>query len=219
MVSTPVLPLLMPLNNFGPLGHALADSLDAPLRVMVESAYDRTTSPGVPTSWNVLYFPNPIKFATNLAVSIPTGFDNGIQDVFGVRPFRTTRPGPYGVGGPDVTYTSPDTTDSSSSAAATDTAVSAKESAAKDSAAKDSTTDSTETVSTVKKSIHGLTPHLSLAPTPTPTTPTKTAAKSGTKSDAKSSSSGESDSGSAKSSTPKSSKHSAAKRAKAGASS
>jgi hypothetical protein len=194
LVSTPVLPLLMPLNNFGPLGHALADSLDAPLRVMVESAYDRTTSPGVPTSWNVLYFPNPVKFATSLAISIPTGFDNGIQDLFGVRPFRTTRPGPYGVGGPDVTYTSPDTTDSSSSAAAADTAVSAKESTAKDAVA---------TTSTVKKSIHGL----------TPATKTPVAA---TKSDAKSSS--DSDSDSTKSSTPKSSNHSAAKRAKASAS-
>ncbi|WP_319431075.1 PE-PPE domain-containing protein [Mycobacterium sp. RTGN5] len=207
LVSTPVLPLLMPLNNFGPLGHALADTLDAPLRVMVESAYDRTTSPGVPTSWNVLYFPNPIKFATNLAISIPTGVDNGIQDLFGVRPFRTTRPGPYGVGGPDVTYTTPDTTDSSSSAAATDTTASAKEASA---------TDSTGTTATVKKSIHGVTPHLSLATTPTKT-PAPAASKGDTKSDAKSASS-DSDSGSTKSSTPKASKHSAAKRAKASAS-
>ncbi len=118
LISTPVLPLLMPLEKFGPLGHALADTLDAPLRVIVESAYDRTTSPGVPTSWNALYFPNPVKFARNLIVAVPTGWDNGIQDLFGVRPFRTTRPGPYGVGGPDVTYTAPDATTGSSSAAA-----------------------------------------------------------------------------------------------------
>lgn len=109
LISTPILPLLMPLENFGPLGHALADTLDAPLRVIVESAYDRTVSPGVPTPWDLTYFPNPATFAGNLVVSIPTGLDNGIQDLFGDRPFGTTRPGPYGVGGPDVTYTVPDT--------------------------------------------------------------------------------------------------------------
>ncbi|EHB58470.1 PE-PPE domain protein [Mycolicibacterium rhodesiae JS60] len=137
LISTPVLPLLMPLNNLGPLGHALADTLDAPLRVIVESAYDRTTSPGVPTSWNVLHFPNPATFATNLAISIPTGLDNGIEDLFGARPFRTTRPGPYGVGGPDVTDTEPDTT----------------------AAAK---TPSTDTTSTQKKSVAGFKPRVPL---------------------------------------------------------
>ncbi|KDE98671.1 hypothetical protein Y900_006870 [Mycolicibacterium aromaticivorans JS19b1 = JCM 16368] len=122
LISTPVLPLLMPLEKLGPLGHAFADTLDAPLRVIIESSYDRTTSPGVPTSWNVTYLPNPVTFARNLVVSIPTGWDNGIQDLTGKRPFGTTRPGPYGVGGPDVTYTTPDTTtDSSSAAAATET--------------------------------------------------------------------------------------------------
>jgi hypothetical protein len=208
LISTPVLPLLMPLNNLGPLGHALADTLDAPLRVIVESAYDRTTSPGVPTSWNVLYFPNPVKFATNLAISIPTGLDNGIEDLFGVRPFRTTRPGPYGVGGPDVTYTDPDTTESTSSAASTETT-------AKDTSTTDAP-DATETTSTVKKSTGGFKPHVSLA-TPT-TTATKSAAAAATpKSDSKASS----DSDSSKSSTSTTSKHNngvaGSKRAKAGA--
>ncbi|PND56010.1 PE-PPE domain-containing protein [Mycobacterium sp. ENV421] len=156
LISTPVLPLLMPLEKLGPLGHAFADTLDAPLRVIIESSYDRTTSPGVPTSWNVTYFPNPVKFARNLLVSIPTGWDNGIQDLTGKRPFGTTRPGPYGVGGPDVTYTAPDTTsDSSSAAASTETtAVAASEPA-------------------VKKATAGVKPHT--------TTGTKTAAAAGGK--------------------------------------
>lgn len=204
LISTPVLPLLMPLNNLGPLGHALADTLDAPLRVIVESAYDRTTSPGVPTSWNVTYFPNPVTFATNLAISIPTGLDNGIEDLFGVRLFRTTRPGPYGVGGPDVTYTEPDTTESTSSAAAETTA-----------AAK---TPSTDTTSTEKKSVAGFKPHVPLTKaltTPT-TTATKTAAAAATaKNDTKSTSD------SSKSSTSTTSKHNngvgGSKRAKASA--
>jgi len=152
LISTPVLPLLMPLEKFGPLGHALADTMDAPLRVIVESAYDRTTSPGVPTSWKLTYFPDPIKFTRNLLVSIPTGWDNGIQDLAGVRPFRTTRPGPYGVGGPDVNYTSPDTTSTDST-----TTVAAKESTAE---------------TTAKKSTAGVKPH--------PATATKAAAAAAT---------------------------------------
>lgn len=217
MISTPVLPLLMPLEKFGPLGHAVADTLDAPLRVIVESAYDRTTSPGVPTSWKITYFPNPAKFARNLAVAIPTGWDNGIQDVFGVRPFNTTRPGPYGVGGPDVTYTTPSTTTAggSSSAAATETAAKAKDSAA---------ADSTAATSIAKKATGGFKPH---AGTTATTIAKKTAAAAAVvagDNGAKSSSSA-GGSGTSKSSTSKSttSKHNngvgGSKRAKAGASS
>ncbi|WP_431239117.1 PE-PPE domain-containing protein [Mycolicibacterium aichiense] len=190
LISTPVLPLLMPLNSFGTLGHALADTLDAPLRVMVESAYNRTTSPGVPTSWNIFYLPNPIKFATSLAISIPTGWDNGIQDLFGVRPFRTTRPGPYGVGGPDVTYTVPDADNSA-----------------------ETTVDSTKATSTAKRSIGSV----RLPTATTPATATKTAAAasvSDTKSDSKSDSSKSTKSAS---STPKHSGVGSSKRAKASA--
>ncbi len=164
LISTPVLPLLMPLEKLGPLGHAFADTLDAPLRVIIESSYDRTTSPGVPTSWNVTYFPNPVKFARNLIVSIPTGWDNGIQDLTGKRPFGTTRPGPYGVGGPDVTYTTPDTTSDSSSAAATT-----------------ETTAVAATEPTVKKATAGVRPRMTATTTTATTTPTtKTAAAAAT---------------------------------------
>ncbi|GAY18921.1 PE-PPE domain-containing protein [Mycobacterium sp. shizuoka-1] len=205
LISTPVLPLLMPLDKLGPLGHALADTLDAPLRVIVESAYDRTTSPGVPTSWNVLYFPNPVKFATNLAISIPTGLDNGLQDLFGVRPFRTTRPGPYGVGGPDVTYTTPETTGSSDTAA-TVTSV-----------ADTTPTDTESTDTTPKKSTGGFKPRPTLKTTLTETTATKTtAAKTAAAGNGKSAAD------STKASTSTTSKHSglgSSKRAKAGASS
>jgi PE-PPE domain len=213
LISTPVLPLLMPLDSLGPLGHALADTLDAPLRVIVESAYDRTTSPGVPTSWNVLYFPNPVKFATSLAVSIPTGVDNGIQDLFGSRPFGTTRPGPYGVGGPDVTYTAPETTTSSSSATSTDTSASAKDSS---SASSTESTDSTTSTSTSSGVGH-------FKPRSTTTTTTKTAvsaaatSQSDTKSDTNSSSSDASKSSTSNSTTSKHSGVGSSKRAKASA--
>ena len=44
MIPTPTLPLLMPLLSI-PGGRIMADMLDPQLRVLVESGYDRTTSP------------------------------------------------------------------------------------------------------------------------------------------------------------------------------
>jgi PE-PPE domain len=102
LVPTPILPLLLPLDSVPVVGHALADTLDPFLRVLVEAGFDRTISPGTPTNWNLLYFPNPVALAGNLVEAVPTGLDNGLQDVTGDRPLGTERPGPYGVGGPPV---------------------------------------------------------------------------------------------------------------------
>jgi hypothetical protein len=99
LIGTYPLPLLMPLESIPVVGLPLADTLDPPLRVLVESAYDRNISPGVPTSWNPLYFPNPVTTGVNFLAAIPTGLDNGISDFTGIRPFGTARPGAYGVGG------------------------------------------------------------------------------------------------------------------------
>ncbi|MCV6979885.1 PE-PPE domain-containing protein [Mycolicibacterium pulveris] len=96
-----ILPVLKPIQSIPVIGPALADSWDPVLRVMIESAYNRGISPGVPTPFDVLYFENPIKLATNLLLAVPIGMDNGIESLFGVRPLGTLRPGPYGVGGSD----------------------------------------------------------------------------------------------------------------------
>ena len=82
--------------------------LDPAVRQLVEAGYDRTISPGQPTPANFLYFPNPIALDENLLLTIPTGLDNGLQDIIGVRPFGTERPdvtgqGAYGINGPPVT--------------------------------------------------------------------------------------------------------------------
>ncbi|WP_236147707.1 PE-PPE domain-containing protein [Mycolicibacterium sp. CH28] len=135
LIPARILPILMPLANFGTLGHALADTLDAPLRVIIESAYNRNISPGVPTPWNVLYFPNPVKLLTDLAISIPTGLDNGIQDLFGVRPFATTRPEPFGVGGGSAVETT--TSETAASSTSTASALSSAGSGSSSAAAKD----------------------------------------------------------------------------------
>lgn len=102
LVPTDILPLLIPLDQVPVIGHPLADTLDPVLRVLVETGYDRTISPGTPTQWKPFYFPDPVVVVKNLAEAVPTGLDNGIEDITDQRPLGTSRPGPYGVGGPPV---------------------------------------------------------------------------------------------------------------------
>ena len=105
LIPTMTLPLLLPLTVAPWIGSLVASVLDPPLRVLVESGYDRTVNPGLPTSAKFLYSPNPVEVATNFIKAIPTGWDNGIAYITkdpGNRPFHTTPQGPYGVGGPPV---------------------------------------------------------------------------------------------------------------------
>lgn len=113
------LPLLMPLEQpipplvFSYLGlpqlpqleflDPLVAVLDAPLRVLVEAGYDRTVSPGVLDTAGVIPSVDPRQLATNFTRAIPTGLDDGLQELGLGRPFGTTLAGPYGVGGPPVT--------------------------------------------------------------------------------------------------------------------
>jgi hypothetical protein len=105
MIPQKILPLLSSVQALPVVGNPLADALDAPLRVLVEAAYNRSLSPGQPVQFNPLYMGNPIKLAADLLAAIPTGLDNAFEDTMGIRPFGTARPGPYGVGGPAVTET------------------------------------------------------------------------------------------------------------------
>lgn len=98
-------PLLMPLEQIPLIGPPLAAILDPPLRVLIEAGYDRTINPGQPTPAKWLYVPDLLKTTVDFLEAIPTGWDNGIALISGDpanRPFHTTPPGPYGVGGPPV---------------------------------------------------------------------------------------------------------------------
>jgi PE-PPE domain len=112
LIPTYPVPLLMPLEMVPVVGPIAADTLDPVVRVLVESGYNRTISPGQPTTYNIFYFPNPIAFGGNLLTAIPTGLDNGLQDIGVGRALGTMRPdigpgstgqGAYGIGGPPVT--------------------------------------------------------------------------------------------------------------------
>jgi len=105
LLPTEILPLIRPLTIVPYLGPLLATVIDPPLRVLVETGYDRTINPGSPTRAKYLYFPNPIDVAVNTLRAIPTGWDNGVAHITGDptnRPFHTTPQGPFGVGGPPV---------------------------------------------------------------------------------------------------------------------
>ncbi len=105
LVPTETLPLVGPLTVVPWLGPLVATVIDPPLRVLVETGYDRTINPGAPTPAKYLYIANPLNAAVNTLKAIPTGWDNGIAYITGDpdnRPFHTATPGPYGVGGPPV---------------------------------------------------------------------------------------------------------------------
>ena len=76
MISTPVLPMLIPLELFVPL--PLLKVIDAPLRVLVELGYDRETDAGTPTTGQI-FGPNIdlFKVAGNLITSVFVGMDDG----------------------------------------------------------------------------------------------------------------------------------------------
>ena len=102
-VATPRLPILI-ASEAGPPSPILA-ARDAPLRVMVEWGYDRSTSPGAPQTVSLLDMGNPIPDMVNLLRAIPVGIDDGLAEAKGdpgYRPFGTTPAGMYGVGGRDV---------------------------------------------------------------------------------------------------------------------
>jgi PE-PPE domain len=104
MIPSNRLPLLMPLAELGVPDPVLA-VLDAPARVLVETGYNRTISPGQPTPAMLFYFPNPVQTGVNFIIAIPTGLDDGAQQAVNIRPFGTPpidERSPYGVGGPPV---------------------------------------------------------------------------------------------------------------------
>ncbi|KUI20237.1 hypothetical protein AU193_16965 [Mycobacterium sp. GA-1285] len=101
LYPTKRLPILMPFEAFVP--SPILTALDAPLRVLIEGAYARDVPPGVATKVGLLPFRNPIKTAINLVKSIPTGLDDGIEEVSGSRPLGTEKTtSPFGVGGPEL---------------------------------------------------------------------------------------------------------------------
>ena len=76
-VTPKVLPLVQPLHGIGLT--PLADLIEPALRVTIEqTGYDRSISPGQPTSFRLIPIFNPITLAQDLAVAIPEGIENAL---------------------------------------------------------------------------------------------------------------------------------------------
>jgi hypothetical protein len=85
-LKTPHLPLLMPLYYLG-FPEPLLDLVEPALTVMVDWGYDRSISPGTPTTARLIPRVNPITAAVDLAGAIALGVHNFIDDL---RPAGTT---------------------------------------------------------------------------------------------------------------------------------
>lgn len=101
LIPTPRLPILMALEYLG-VPSPILTALDAPLRVIIEWAYDRS-DPGEATLARTTGQTDLVTAASNLAAAIPTGLDDGLAEAGMGRPFGTVAAGPFGVGGPPVT--------------------------------------------------------------------------------------------------------------------
>ena len=100
LIETDIVPLLQPFQLFVP--KPILKALDAPLRVIIEDAYDRDIGPGVPTPASWRPFRDFVGMVVRLVASIPVAVDN-LTEGFGLgRVLGTTDPGPFGVGGPEL---------------------------------------------------------------------------------------------------------------------
>src|SRR4029079_16347717 len=116
MITADLVPLLEPLAPFIPA--PILRAVDAPLRVLIENAYDRDIGPGTPARARWWPVHHVARLARDLLRSVPGAVDNLVEGFGGRRILGTEAPGPFGVGAPDL----PATPDVASEPAETETA-------------------------------------------------------------------------------------------------
>jgi hypothetical protein len=100
MITADIVPLLEPLAPFVPA--PILRAVDAPLRVLIENAYDRDIGPGTPVRARWWPVHHVARLARDLLRSVPVAVDNLVEGFGGRRILGTDAPGPFGVGGPDL---------------------------------------------------------------------------------------------------------------------
>lgn len=100
LVETDIVPILQPLDFF--IREPILKAIDAPLRVIIEDAYDRGIGPGTPTPFNWRPTNDGLALAGKLIRSMPVAVDNLVEGFGGSRVLGTEAPGPFGVGGLDL---------------------------------------------------------------------------------------------------------------------
>ncbi len=100
MITADIVPLLEPLAPFVPA--PILRAVDAPLRVLIENAYDRDIGPGTPTRARWWPVHHAGRLARDLLRTLPVAVDNLVEGSGGRRILGTAAPGPFGVGKPDL---------------------------------------------------------------------------------------------------------------------
>ncbi|WP_123023240.1 PE-PPE domain-containing protein [Mycolicibacterium stellerae] len=99
LLTSDRLPILLPAQQLG-VPDALLAVADAPLRVLIESAYYRGTSPGESVGFQLLPQEDALTLLANLAQSVPVGIDDGLEEAGIGRLLGTNDVNrPFGVGG------------------------------------------------------------------------------------------------------------------------
>ncbi len=100
LVETDIVPILQPLDLLMP--EPILKAIDAPLRVIIEDAYDRDIGPGTPTRFSWWPTNDVLALAGKLIKSLPVAVDNLVEGFGGSRVLGTVAPGTFGVGGPEL---------------------------------------------------------------------------------------------------------------------
>jgi hypothetical protein len=79
-VPTAHLPLLQPLRDLG-VPEPLMAFVEPTLRVVIETAYDRTINPGLPTQARLIPRIDPVPFAVDVAEAIGQGFQDARDEI------------------------------------------------------------------------------------------------------------------------------------------
>lgn len=92
LIPTKVLPIMQPLIGFGKwtgtsaIVTPIVDLVSPALRVIIDTGYDRTTSPGKYETFGLFPRINPVTFAKDLAVAIQQGIHDAGQDIAALQP-------------------------------------------------------------------------------------------------------------------------------------
>src|SRR5581483_3582945 len=90
LIPTKNLPLLTPLRQYVPLiGGPLADLMQPVLKVLIDTGYDRTSSPGVYTPFQLVPIINPITLSVSLVGAALQGVGDFVKDITGALPLSS----------------------------------------------------------------------------------------------------------------------------------
>ncbi len=102
-IPTKTLPLVRPFQEFGGFTHTsfiiqpLVDLVSPVLRVLIDTGYDRSLSPGVPAPFRLIPLINPITLTADLINAAGEGVKAAISDITGGKvqlPIAATTPAP-----------------------------------------------------------------------------------------------------------------------------